>query len=375
MDVQRVKRMSELSNNTNILLVGKTGVGKSSMINYIYDKPGMCPTGDGKPVTSFGIHKIPSFRYRNMQISPFDSSGLEGGDNVRLWKEMLDQEIRKNNALEVKDWFHTIVYCISAEAGRIDSFEEGFISDIVDSGNKVIFALTKSDTVSWDRRQILRNIIAEKFGSHSAVEICNVEKKMRGGRSVSPFGRDDMLRTICRNFRSNLIFKVIRLEEQRMESAISDFHRSVMKDFDGSVSFFTSFDDKFKTEREDYFRRQYKLLVMNILDRLGEQIREIDRITRDVLENYCAISFDDYNSGFRIDDILDFSRWKTDCSFWHSVSSPFRRSTEYRSIIAGELIKVKADFRERMKVVFDDIRSNSEENRSRTDFLFGYDGQ
>ena len=366
--------MPELSNNTNILLVGKTGVGKSSMINYIYDRPGVCPTGDGKPVTSFGIHRIPSFRYRNMQISPFDSSGLEGGDNVRMWKDMLDQEIRKNNALEVKDWFHTIVYCISAEAGRIDSFEEGFVSDIVNSGNKVIFALTKSDTVSEDRRQILKKIIAEKFGSHSVVEICNVEKRMRGGRSVSPFGREDMLRTICRNFRSNLIFKVIRLEEQRMDSAISDFHRSVMRDFDGSVSFFTSFDDEFKAERENFFRRQYKLLVMNILDRLRDQINEIDRMTRDVLENYCNISFDDYSCSFKIDEILNFSRWNTAGGFWHSVLSPFRRSTEYRSIIAGELIKVKADFRERMKIVFADIRSNSEENRNRTDYLLGYKG-
>ncbi len=364
--------MGDFTNNTNILLVGKTGVGKSSLINYIYDKPGMCPTGDGKPVTGFGVHPITPFRYRSMMISPYDSSGFEGGEQIREWKRMLEEELKKNDAKEVKDWFHTIVYCISAESGRIDSFEEIFISDIVRSGNKVIFALTKSDTVDEGKRGIMKSIIAERFGDHPVVEICNVAKRMRSGKTTMQFGRDDMLRTICRNFRVNLIFKAVRLQKLRLEDRISDFHHSVMKDFDDSVSIFTSFDDDFRNERETFFRRRYKLMVGEVLDELKFQIEEIDRITRNVLENLCCISVDSYMCRFKIDEILDFSRWKNVNEFWGGIFPLFRKRGEYRGIIASELRKVKVDFREKMNTVFGDVLSDSAENKKRTDFLLGF---
>ena len=39
---------------TNILIAGKSGVGKSSLLNYIFGEE-VSPTGAGKPVTATGV--------------------------------------------------------------------------------------------------------------------------------------------------------------------------------------------------------------------------------------------------------------------------------------------------------------------------------
>ena len=46
---------------TNILIAGKSGVGKSSLLNYIFGEE-VSPTGAGKPVTAEGLHEY-LFRY------------------------------------------------------------------------------------------------------------------------------------------------------------------------------------------------------------------------------------------------------------------------------------------------------------------------
>ncbi len=41
---------------TNILIAGKSGVGKSSLLNYIFGEE-VAETGAGKPVTAEGLHE------------------------------------------------------------------------------------------------------------------------------------------------------------------------------------------------------------------------------------------------------------------------------------------------------------------------------
>ena len=63
---------------TNILIAGKSGVGKSSLLNYIFGEE-VSPTGAGKPVTAKGLHEY-SFELKDndrISFSICDSWGLE----------------------------------------------------------------------------------------------------------------------------------------------------------------------------------------------------------------------------------------------------------------------------------------------------------
>ena len=53
--------MSMDKQETNVLLIGQSGVGKSSLLNYLFGKK-IQETGVGKPVTGKGVYK----KYMNM---------------------------------------------------------------------------------------------------------------------------------------------------------------------------------------------------------------------------------------------------------------------------------------------------------------------
>lgn len=67
--------------NTNILILGKTGVGKSSLVNYLYGQ-NIAIAKSGKPVTLRGFHKHPSFKYKSLNVTVYDSWGLEDRKSV-----------------------------------------------------------------------------------------------------------------------------------------------------------------------------------------------------------------------------------------------------------------------------------------------------
>mgnify|MGYP002519665734 CR=1 FL=1 len=66
----------------NVLIMGKTGVGKSTLINAIFGSK-VAKTGSGKPITQqIQEHQI------NDDFSIFDSKGLEVADYARIKGEL-----------------------------------------------------------------------------------------------------------------------------------------------------------------------------------------------------------------------------------------------------------------------------------------------
>nr|WP_252866342.1 GTPase [Wohlfahrtiimonas chitiniclastica] len=59
--------------NYNIAIIGQTGVGKSSLINYLFGD-NVAKTGVGKPVTTNGFHEIKHF-IKDMPVNIYDSWG------------------------------------------------------------------------------------------------------------------------------------------------------------------------------------------------------------------------------------------------------------------------------------------------------------
>ena len=65
------KRMKSL-NNLNIIVAGKTGVGKSTLINSVF-RGNLAPTGTGRPVTL--ENKI--YKRENFPLTIYDNNGFE----------------------------------------------------------------------------------------------------------------------------------------------------------------------------------------------------------------------------------------------------------------------------------------------------------
>ena len=130
----------------NIMLLGKTGVGKSTLVNSVFNK-NIAKTGVGKPVTS----EIRKYEIPDFPLAIFDTPGAElSGDmsTENLLNEVVDKihdGLRSDN---IKNAIHCIWYCINASANRIEQAEIDFLNKLTNRIKEysvpIIVVLTQS---------------------------------------------------------------------------------------------------------------------------------------------------------------------------------------------------------------------------------------
>lgn len=247
---------------TNVLLLGKTGVGKSSLLNYLFGADD-AKTGVGRPVTKEGIHRRSTFPFHDMEITLYDSWGLEPDKGAR-WREIIEDEVRKHDTRDVQDWFHTIIYCIDAQRSRIDDFEIDIIKSLEASGNRLVFALTRADIAKPQEIDAIHKVLGK--WDFSRVPICSVSRKLMGGRVTKQEGKEDLLRAICKNLSENLFSKALQKYYEGLEPALDAATSRILAEFDekaGPVGFFTSYGDEFRRSMEKSIKENYSKVLEN----------------------------------------------------------------------------------------------------------------
>ena len=141
----------------NIIVGGKTGVGKSSLINEVFGED-FAEIGIGSPVTQ----NLESYTKDGIPLCIYDVQGLE-----------LDVKVQKKVLLELKklirsglkseeacDDIHMMWYCLASAGGRLDKDEITFINEIAKMID-VIVVLTKSYSDS-ETRDLMAHVLEKK---------------------------------------------------------------------------------------------------------------------------------------------------------------------------------------------------------------------
>ena len=145
----------------NIIVAGKTGVGKSTLINAVF-RENLAETGMGKPVTTH-MRKISK---KDFPLSIYDTRGFElGKDAQKEVKQEVLETIRQSLALkDVNKAIHCIWYCINMASNRIEQEEIDWLKDFSRENHltqvPVIIVLTQS--FSRKKAQELRNMILDE---------------------------------------------------------------------------------------------------------------------------------------------------------------------------------------------------------------------
>ncbi len=122
----------------NILIVGKTGVGKSTLINAVF-RGDLAKTGTGKPITQ----KIEEIRKPDFPLTIIDTKGLELAEYASI-KDDLIAEVRNRQGDDENSYVHLAWLCLSEEGSRIEPAEIELAKALTESEVKVIIVITKA---------------------------------------------------------------------------------------------------------------------------------------------------------------------------------------------------------------------------------------
>lgn len=125
----------------NIIVAGKTGVGKSSLINYIFGKE-VAKVGDGQPVTQ----EIQEYDLENDNITLFDTKGIEAKDYEKTLDNIKKYLELKQDSPDKNDDIHIAWLCISERGDRVEEADRELLKILSEAGIPVIGVFTKRES-------------------------------------------------------------------------------------------------------------------------------------------------------------------------------------------------------------------------------------
>ena len=133
-------------NNLNIIVVGKSGVGKSTLINSVF-RENLAETGLGRPVTA-NVRKI---QKKGFPLTVYDTPGFELSkeQQTSVKDQILSLIYEGNKTNDINDSIHCIWYCINVGGNRtFDESELAWLKALTESNKTtqvpIIVVLTQS---------------------------------------------------------------------------------------------------------------------------------------------------------------------------------------------------------------------------------------
>lgn len=148
-------------NTLNIIVAGKTGVGKSTLINAVFREK-LAETGIGRPVTDH----MRRYTKKNVPLVIYDTRGFELGKAVQedVKREIIDTISQSLACHDINQAIHCIWYCINTTSNRVEPEEIQWLRQLSRSNQltqvPIIVVLTQS--ISKKNAQALRKMLLEE---------------------------------------------------------------------------------------------------------------------------------------------------------------------------------------------------------------------
>lgn len=177
----------------NIMVVGITGTGKSTLLNAIFSED-LAATGFGRPVTD----AIKEYNNPSIPIRIWDTVGLElDAEKTRESIKAIRNTIAgKTESDDQFDRIHAIWYCINSGSNRYQGAELDFIKHLHSIGVPFIIVLTQcigdEDEINAFEARIKEINASMGMGDIEIVQVLAKDKKIRNF-IIEAFGLDTLV--------------------------------------------------------------------------------------------------------------------------------------------------------------------------------------
>jgi predicted GTPase len=133
---EEIKRIVKEIKSPNIAVIGRTGVGKSTLINAVFGVE-VAKVGAGLPVSK-GFVRYPRDPDEKSPVVLYDSAGYESNKESEFVESTLSflEDLRRKG---IEEQVHLVWYVVNASSARFEYFDR----DIINNSTVVISAIAK----------------------------------------------------------------------------------------------------------------------------------------------------------------------------------------------------------------------------------------
>lgn len=180
----------------NIIIAGKTGAGKSTLINAVF-KEHLADTGMGKPVTTH-MRKITK---KDIPLVIYDTRGLELGKEVQADVKREVMETIHNGLAEhdINKAIHCIWYCINTASNRIEPEEVEWLRELSTESRVTQVPVVVILTQSFSQKKaeaMKRTLLNENLDIISVVPVLAEDYEIDGLGTAKSFGLDNLIKVM-----------------------------------------------------------------------------------------------------------------------------------------------------------------------------------
>jgi len=167
----------------NVLVAGRTGVGKSTLINAIFQGK-MADTGQGRPVTSC----TREITKEGIPLAIWDTRGLEMAAYKETIAELENLVVSRSRETDSKKHIHVAWLCIKEDGRRVEEAEVA-LHDTLAKHMPVIGVITKARADQGFKAEVQKLLPQTR----NVVRVRALAEELDEGHSLAAMGLEELV--------------------------------------------------------------------------------------------------------------------------------------------------------------------------------------
>lgn len=170
--------------HANVLIAGKTGVGKSTLINTVFQGD-FAKTGVGRPVTQ----NTKEYTKEGIPLTIIDTKGIEAKE-YKNTKDQLEAAIRqRNGSTDANQHIHVAWLCIAEDSRRIEDAELDLLKLLTQHRIPTILVITKA-RADQGFKSTVESLAQE---ASQVMRVRAIKEVLDEGHELNPMGMKELV--------------------------------------------------------------------------------------------------------------------------------------------------------------------------------------